>query len=54
MLGRDLPFAGRTKVRNYLSNSVLDLNEAAYLLDFEDPNSFGRAFPAWEGIPPTD
>jgi len=29
-----------------LSNSVLELSEAAYLLDFEDPNSFGRVFRA--------
>jgi len=36
----------------YLSNSVLELNEAAYLLSFEDPHSFGRAFRAWEGVPP--
>jgi AraC-like DNA-binding protein len=40
--------------RYYLSNSVLELNEAAYLLGFEDPNSFGRAFRAWEGLPTTD
>ena len=40
--------------RYYLSNSVLELNEAAYLLGFEDPNSFGRAFRAWEGVPPSD
>jgi hypothetical protein len=26
--------------RYYLSNSALELNEAAYLLGFEDPNSF--------------
>ncbi|MBX6361746.1 MAG: AraC family transcriptional regulator ligand-binding domain-containing protein [Acidobacterium ailaaui] len=40
--------------RYYLSNSGLELNEAAYLLGFEDPNSFGRAFRAWEGMPPSD
>lgn len=40
--------------RYYLSNSVLELNEAAYLLGFEDPNSFGRAFRGWEGMPPSD
>ena len=33
---------------------ALELNEAAYLLGFEDPNSFGRAFRTWEGIPPSD
>ena len=38
----------------YLGNSVLELNETAYLLGFEDPNSFGRAFRVWEGVPPSD
>jgi AraC-like DNA-binding protein len=32
----------------YLSNSALELNEAAYLLGLEDPNSFGRAFRNWK------
>jgi AraC-like DNA-binding protein len=36
----------------YLSHSVLELNEAAYLLGYEDANSFVRAFRAWEGMPP--
>jgi AraC-like DNA-binding protein len=40
--------------RYYLSNSAFELNEAAYLLGFEDPNSFGRAFRTWEGMPPSD
>ena len=38
--------------RYYLGNSVLELNEAAYLLGYEDSNSFVRAFRAWEGVPP--
>lgn len=51
---RVLDEARHSMARYYLSNSVLELNEAAYLLGFEDPNSFGRAFRAWEGIPPSD
>ena len=38
--------------RHYLNNSVLELNEAAYLLGYEDSNSFVRAFRTWEGVPP--
>jgi AraC-like DNA-binding protein len=51
---RVLDDARHLMARYYLSNSVLELNEAAYLLGFEDPNSFGRAFRAWEGVPPSD
>jgi AraC-like DNA-binding protein len=38
--------------RHYLNNSALELNEAAYLLGYEDGNSFVRAFRVWEGVPP--
>lgn len=51
---RVLDEARHQMARYYLSNSVLELNEAAYLLGFEDPNSFGRAFRSWEGVPPSD
>ena len=51
---RVLDEARHQMARYYLSNSVLELNEAAYMLGFEDPNSFGRAFRAWEGVPPSD
>jgi AraC-like DNA-binding protein len=38
--------------RHYLNNSLLELNETAYLLGYEDSNSFVRAFRIWEGVPP--
>lgn len=44
--------ARRQMARYYLGNSVLELNEAAYLLGYEDASSFVRAFRTWEGVPP--
>ncbi len=49
---RVLEEARHQLARHYLNNSVLELNEAAYLLGYEDGNSFVRAFRAWEGVPP--
>ena len=49
---RVLDEARHLLARRYLNNSVLELNEAAYLLGYEDGNSFVRAFRTWEGIPP--
>lgn len=49
---RVLEEARRQLARHYLNNSVLELNEAAYLLGYEDSNSFVRAFRGWEGVPP--
>ena len=51
---RALDEARHLMARYYLFNSVLELNEAAFLLGFENPNSFGRAFRNWEGMPPSD
>lgn len=49
---RVLEDARRQLARHYLNNTALELNEAAYLLGYEDGNSFVRAFRSWEGIPP--
>lgn len=51
---RVLDEARHHMARYYLLNSGLELNETAYLLGFEDPNSFGRAFRVWEGVPPSN
>jgi AraC-like DNA-binding protein len=51
-LQRVLEDARRQMARQYLNNSVLELNEAAYLLGYEDSSSFVRAFRSWEGVPP--
>jgi AraC-like DNA-binding protein len=37
---------------HYLEHSAVELNETAYLLGYEDSNSFFRAFHAWEGTSP--
>lgn len=44
--------ARRELARHYLLHSSLELNETAYLLGYEDANSFFRAFHDWEGISP--
>jgi AraC-like DNA-binding protein len=44
--------ARRELARHYLLHSSLDLNETAYLLGYEDANSFFRAFHEWEGTSP--
>jgi len=44
--------ARRELAQHYLLHSSLELNETAYLLGYEDANSFFRAFHHWEGTSP--
>jgi AraC-like DNA-binding protein len=44
--------ARRELARHYLLQASLELNETAYLLGYEDANSFFRAFHHWEGTSP--
>jgi AraC-like DNA-binding protein len=43
----------RRSARRLLANTDLDAGEVAFLLGFEEVNSFTRAFDAWEGTTPT-
>ena len=39
----------RELAHHYLRHSTVELNETAFLLGYEDSNSFFRAFQGWEG-----
>jgi AraC-like DNA-binding protein len=41
-------------VREYLGNASVEITEAAFLVGYEDPNSFYRAFRSWEGQTPAE
>lgn len=50
---RDLLLSVRQElVKEYLARPGIRINEVAFLLGFEDPNSFYRAFRRWEGKTP--
>jgi AraC-like DNA-binding protein len=40
--------------RGYLGSTAFSDGEVAFLLGFEDPNSFYRAFRSWNGMSPTE
>jgi AraC-like DNA-binding protein len=44
----------RELARQYLRNDSVEINEAAFLVGYEDPNSFYRAFRSWEGKTPAE
>lgn len=44
----------RELARQYLKQQAVELPEVAFLLGFEDANSFFRAFQVWEGTSPSE
>lgn len=49
-----LILARQEQAREYLANPAFDIKEVAYLLGYEDQNSFYRAFRLWEGVTPSN
>ncbi len=45
--------ARQEQAREYLTNPSLDIKEVAFLIGYEDQNSFYRAFRLWEGDTPS-
>ncbi|MCR8842327.1 AraC family transcriptional regulator [Paenibacillus sp. SC116] len=46
--------ARHEQAREYLANPKLDIKEVAFLVGYEDQNSFYRAFRLWEGDSPSN
>jgi AraC-like DNA-binding protein len=43
----------RDMAKNYIENSILSINEIAYLLGFSEPANFTRAFRRWYDVTPS-
>lgn len=46
--------AKHEQAREYLADPSIDIKEVAYLIGYEDQNSFYRAFRLWEGVTPSN
>jgi AraC-like DNA-binding protein len=46
--------ARHEQAREYLADPSLDIKEVAFLIGYEDQNSFYRAFRLWEGDTPSN
>lgn len=42
------------QARKYLADPALEISEVAFLIGYEDQNSFYRAFRLWEGNTPSN
>jgi len=46
--------ARHEQAKEYLANTMVDIKEVAFLIGYEDQNSFYRAFRLWEGDTPSN